>query len=87
MAHCFEFFQVIDHHAAEEGLAIFQCRLIDDHRCAFGLDPLHNSLNGALAEVITVTLHGQTVDTDGHRFLLVLIKLIFLIISIVARQL
>ena len=87
MAHCFEFFQVIDHHTAEEGLAILQCRLIDDHSCAFCLDPLHNSLNGALTEVIAVALHGQTIDTDGHGFLLVLIKLIFLIISIVASQL
>ena len=58
--------------AAEEGIAVFQCRLIDDHSCALGLDALHNTLNRTLTEVIAVALHGQTIHTDGHWLFLVL---------------
>ena len=33
---------------------------------AVSLDTLHNTLNGALAEIVTVALHGQTVNTDRY---------------------
>ena len=63
-AHGFEFLQIIDHAAAEEGASVFQGRLIDHDRGAFGLDPLHNALDRRLTEIVAVALHGEPVDTD-----------------------
>ena len=40
-----ESLQIVDNLAAEEGGSIFQRRLIDDHRGAFGFDALHDSLD------------------------------------------
>ena len=56
--------QVVDDFAAEEGGAVLEGGLVDDDRCALGLDALHDALDGGLAEVVAVRLHGQTVDAD-----------------------
>lgn len=50
----FEFFQVIDHPAAEECTAIFQGRFINDDFRTLCFDPLHDTLDRALAKVIGV---------------------------------
>lgn len=60
---------VVDHLAAEEGRAVLQRRLVDNDLGALGLDPLHDALDGALAEIVAVGLHRETVDPD-HAFLL-----------------
>ena len=49
-----EFLQVVHHPAAEEGAAVCKGRFVDDHFGTFRLDPLHNSLDAALAEVVAV---------------------------------
>ena len=59
----FEFFEVVDHLGAEEGLSVCEGGLIDDYLGALGLDALHYSLDGALAEVVGVGLHCQAVDS------------------------
>ena len=56
--------EVIDDLAAEEGCAVFQGRFIDDHGGALCLDTLHDALDGGLAEVVRVRLHGEAVDAD-----------------------
>ena len=61
----FEFGEVVYNQAAEEGGAVFQRGLVDDDLGAFGFDALHHTLDGALAEVVGVTLHRQSVDADG----------------------
>ena len=66
VAHGFEFLQIIDHAAAEEGASVFQGRLIDHDRGAFGLDSLHNALDRRLTEIVAVALHGEPVDTDRN---------------------
>jgi len=58
--------QVIHHFATEERRAVLQCRFVNNNRCALCLDALHNTLNGALAEVIRIVLHCQPIDADGH---------------------
>ena len=65
LGHFLEFFQVIYDEAAEEGGAVFEGGLVDDDLGAFGFDALHHTLDGALAEVVGVTLHRQSVDADG----------------------
>ena len=87
MAHFLELSQIIDHQATKEGVAIFQSRLINHNRRALSLDALHDALNGTLAEVIAVTLHGQTVHTDGHRLFLFLVVLVIFVIAVVTSQL
>ena len=54
--------QVVDDERAEEGGAVGEGGLVDDHLGAFGLDALHDALDGGLAEVVAVGLHGQAVD-------------------------
>ena len=58
LAATFELLQVVDHLAAKEGGATLQGGFVDDDGCPFGLYPLHYTLYGALAEVVTVALHG-----------------------------
>ena len=53
----FEFIKIPNNAAAEEGFFL-QCRLVNHHFNAFGLDTLHDALDGALAEIIGVGLHG-----------------------------
>lgn len=63
-----ELIQIIDNPAAEKGSPILQRGLIDDHRRALGLDPLHHPLDAALAEIIRMAFHGQPVHPN-HTFL------------------
>ena len=67
----FESVQVVHYLAAEEGAAVFQCRLVDDYFRTFGFHPLHYALDAGLAEVIAVRLHGQAVNADSALALLV----------------
>ena len=60
-----ELLEIIDDKAAEKGLAILLCWLVDDDVGAFGFDALHDALDGGLAEVVGVGLHGEAVDADG----------------------
>ena len=53
----------------EEGCSIFEGWLVNNDIGAFGLDALHDALDGALAEVVGVGLHRQAIDTDGDIFL------------------
>ena len=61
----FEFGEVVDDFAAEEGGAVFERRLVDDDLGAFGLDAFHHALDGGLAEVVGVRFHRQAVNADG----------------------
>lgn len=70
-----ELVKVVDDLGTEERGSVLEGRLIDDHRSALGLDTLHHTLNGALAEVVGVGLHGQTVDANHGLVLLVGIPL------------
>lgn len=63
LAALFELFEVVYYAAAEEGAAVFKCGLVDDNLGTFGFYALHDSLNGTLAEVVGVALHGEAVDT------------------------
>lgn len=60
----FEFCQVVNYLAAEEGCAVFESGLVDDDACAFGFDALHHALDAALTEIVAVTLHCQAIYTD-----------------------
>ena len=57
--------EVVHHLAAEEGVAVGEGGLVDDDRGALGLDALHDALDGALAEIVRIALHRQTIDADG----------------------
>ena len=59
-----ELLQVVHHKAAEERAAVFEGGLVDDNFGTFGLDTLHHPLDAALAEVVAVRLHRQTVDPN-----------------------
>ena len=48
------------------GIAI---ELVDHHGHAFGLDALHDALDGARAEVVDVRLPGRAVHADDRLFL------------------
>ena len=61
---CLESVQIVYDLAAEEVGSVFEGRFVDDDFCTLGLDSLHHTLNGALAEVVAVGFHGETVDTD-----------------------
>ena len=54
-----ELIKVVDHFGAKEGRTVFERGFIDDNRRPLGLDALHHTLNGALAEVVGVGLHRQ----------------------------
>ena len=62
--------------ATKECATVLQGRLVDDHCCAFCLDSFHDTLNAALAEIVTVTLHCQTVDTDNNLPFLIRIEVL-----------
>ena len=63
LALCLECCHIIYYSAAKEGCTIFQCRLVDNHLCTLCLDSLHDALDSRLAEVITVTLHRQAINS------------------------
>ena len=60
----FKLRQIIHHLASEERFAIGNRGLVDDDLGTLGLDALHDALDGALAEVIRIRLHGEAVDTN-----------------------
>lgn len=72
----FELSQIIYDLRTEEGGAVFQRRLIDDDLSTFGLDTFHDALDGALAKVVGVALHRETIDTDGDGFLAAVILVV-----------
>ena len=51
----------------EELASVFQRRFVDDDGNAFGLDALHDALDGGCPEVVGIALHGQAVDADHVR--------------------
>ena len=84
MATLLEGGKVVDDKAAEESGTIFQCRFIDDDLCSLGLDTLHHSLNRTLAEVVTVRLHCQAVDSYDTFLLFIWVIIAPVIIVIIA---
>ena len=62
----FELGEVIDDPGSEEGGAVLEGGFVDDHLGALGLDAFHDALDGALAEIVGVRLHRETVHPDGH---------------------
>ena len=58
--------EVVDYKAAKEGAAVFEGRLIDDDIGSLGLNALHDTLDGGLAEVVGIRFHRQTIETDGY---------------------
>ena len=81
----FEFLQVIDYPTAEEGAAVCKGRFVDDHFGALRLDPLHNSLDAALAEVVAVRLHRQAVNPYSATLLLRRVVVAAVVVVVVAR--
>ena len=67
-----ELLQIVHHEAPEEGRSVFEGRLVDNHRGALRLDALHDTLDGALTEIVGIRLHRQAVDADHYLVLLVL---------------
>ena len=66
LALLFELLHIIHHAAAEEGAAVLQGGFIDDDFRTLGLNPLHDSLDAALTEIIGIRFHGEAVHADGH---------------------
>ena len=56
--------KVVDDLGAEESGTVGEGGFVDNHGSAFGLDPLHDALDGGLAEVVGVGLHRQAEDAD-----------------------
>lgn len=79
-----ELIQIVNHTAAEESASVFEGRLIDDNFRAFRLDALHDALDGGLAEVVAVGLHGETEDADDALLLYVAVPLDVLAVAVVA---
>ena len=71
-----ELIEVVDDLRAEEGGAVFEGGLVDDDLGTFGLDALHDALDGALAEVIAVALHGKAIDTNGDGLLAAIVLVV-----------
>lgn len=59
-----ELIKVVNDLTSEERFTIGNRGFVDDYLGTFGLDALHDTLDGALAEVIAVGLHGEAVDTN-----------------------
>lgn len=66
LAAAFKCCEVVYYLGAEEGTSIFEGWLVDNHLRSFGFDALHNTLYGAVAEVVGVGLHRQTVDANSR---------------------
>ena len=81
----FEFIQIIYHFRAKEGRTVLQRGLVDNEDGAFSLDALHHSLNGALAEVVAIRLHGEPIHADDAGFLFSRTIIALVIIIIIAR--
>lgn len=83
MALCLELCQVVDHLAAEECGAVFKGWLVDDDLCALCLNALHDALDGGLAEVVGVRLHGKAIHAN-HTATLLGAKLVVAVIVVPA---
>ena len=70
LALCLELGEVVDDLTTEEGLAIGDGGFVDDDLGALGLDALHDALDGTLAEIVRVALHGQAIDANDTFLLL-----------------
>ena len=79
-----EGFDIVHYSAAEECAAILQGGFVDDDLGSFGLDAFHYTLDGALAEIIAVALHGEAVDTDDAFFLFVGVEVALAVVVIVS---
>ena len=72
----FESIKIIHHLTTKEGSSIFERGLIDDDLGAFGFDALHDALDGTLAEIVGITLHGQAIDTDSNGLLTAIVLVV-----------
>ena len=81
-----ELLQVVDNTAAEEGTAILEGWLIDYHLCTFSLDALHDSLDTALAEIVTVALHRESIHSDSARVFFLRIIAAVILIEIISSH-
>ena len=59
----FELVEIADYSGVVEFIFLND-RFIDDNFNPFGLDSLHDPLNGGGSEVVGATLHDQAIDTD-----------------------
>ena len=59
-----ELLEVVDDEAAEEGAAVLEGGFVDNDLGAFGLDTLHDTLDGGLAEVIAIGFHCEAVNAN-----------------------
>ena len=82
-----ELLQVVDHYRAEEGAAVGERGLVDDHPRALGLHPLHHALDAALPEVVAVRLHREPIDADDALLLIRGIIVATVVVVVVARLL
>ena len=63
-----ELIKVVNDLTSEERFSIGNRGFVDDDLGSLSLDALHDALDGALAEIIAIRLHCQTVDTnDTHK--------------------
>ena len=59
-----EFIQIIDNPATKECGSILKCGLVNNNCSALGFNTLHYTLNTALTEVVGITLHSKSVNTN-----------------------
>ena len=59
-----ELIWVVDDKGTEELIPVGKRGLVHDDLDAFGLDALHDALDGGDAEVVAVGLHGEAVHAD-----------------------
>ena len=52
-----EGFEVVHYPATEESGSVFERRFVDNHLGSLGLDAFHDTLNGALTEIIAIRFH------------------------------
>ena len=75
-AHFLELLEVVDNLATKECAAILQGRLVDDNGSTFSFDAFHDALDAALTEIVTITLHCKTIDTDDDLLLFIWIEIL-----------
>lgn len=86
MTTAFEIRKIIDNKTTKEGCTVFKCRLIDNNLCPFSLNALHNSLDRTLAEVVTIRLHCQSINTNDTFFLFVGIIVSTVVVIIITSR-
>ena len=75
-AHFLELLEVVDNLRTEECAAVFQRRFVDDNGSAFSFNAFHDTLDAALPEIVTITLHCKTIDTDDDLLLFIWIEIL-----------